>query len=161
MRMYNDNFPQGMERLSYLVTIWLPWLLMSWRCEERGHQQPQNWSFSHDIFQSQQQKALLIMHDIQWRILSTIITCLSLRSCPKEWLIYSILSLHCLHMISMLANCEIQLDGKNPHLEKASDLRVIHLWLWYETFQNRAQWNINSLMVKYIQVWNSILLQNI
>ena len=90
------------------------------------------------------------MHDIQWRILSTIITCLSLRSCPKKWLISSILSLHCLHMISMLANCEIQLDDKNPHLKKASDLRVIHLWLWYETFQNRAQWNINSLMVKYV-----------
>ena len=45
--------------------------------------------------------------------------------------------------------------------DKASDLRVIHLWLWYETLQNRALGNINSLMVKYVQVWNRILPQNI
>ena len=26
-----------------------------------------------------------------------------------------------------------------------------------ETLQHWAQWNINSLMVKYVQIWNSIL----
>ena len=57
---------------------------------------------------------------------------------------------------------EIQLDGKNPHLTKLQiSLRVIHIWLWYETLQNRAQGNINSLVVKYVQVWNRILPQNI
>ena len=48
-----------------------------------------------------------------------------------------------------------------PAFDKASDLRVIHLWLWYGTLQNRAQGNVNSLMVKYVQVWNRILPQNI
>ena len=59
-------------------------------------------------------------------------------------------------MISMFENCEIQLDGKNPHLTKLQISRVINLWSWYETLQNQAQGNINSLMVKYVQVWNRI-----
>ena len=50
---------------------------------------------------------------------------------------------------------------QEPAFDKASGLRVIHLWLWYETLQNRAQGNINSFMVKYVQVWNRILPQNI
>ena len=28
-----------------------------------------------------------------------------------------------------------------------------------EIFEHWAQWNINSLMVKYVQIWNSILSQ--
>ena len=46
---------------------------------------------------------------------------------------------------------------QEPAFDKASDVGVIHLWLWYETLQNRAQGNINSLRVKYVQVWNRIL----
>ena len=50
---------------------------------------------------------------------------------------------------------------QEPAFDKASDIRVVHLSLWYETLQNRAQWNINSLVVKYVQIWNRILPQNI
>ena len=50
---------------------------------------------------------------------------------------------------------------QEPAFDKASELRVIHFWLWYETLQNLAQGNINSLMVKYVQVLNRILPQNI
>ena len=50
---------------------------------------------------------------------------------------------------------------QEPAFDKASDLRVIHLWSRYETLQNRALGNVNSLMVKYAQVWNHILPQNI
>ena len=60
-----------------------------------------------------------IMRDIWSLIQSTINSCLSLRSCPKERMIYPILSLHCLHVIPMFTNCEIQLDGNlNPHFTK-------------------------------------------
>ena len=44
-------------------------------------------------------------------------TC-SLRSYPSEWLKCSILGLQCLYMISMITNCEIELDGKDPHFTK-------------------------------------------
>ena len=88
--------------------------------------------------------------------LSTINTCLSLRSRPKEWLISSILSFalfaYDLH-VCKLWNTAI---WQEPAFDKASDLRVINLWSWYETLQNQAQGNINSLMVKYVQVWNRI-----
>ena len=89
-----------------------------------------------------------------------------LKSCPKEWLISFILNLHCLHMISMFTNCEIQLDHwwQEPAFYKASDLRVSYLWLWYETLQNRAQGNLTrwwSNMYRSVQVWNCILPQNI
>ena len=45
----------------------------------------------------------------------------------SESLKFSILSLQCLFMIFMITNYEIELDGKNPLLKKASDLRVSHL----------------------------------
>ena len=183
---------------------------MSWRCEERGHQQIQNWPFSPDIFKSQQQwrfqrvfllyfqgeckcglatfctptdiRSLLFhgwkgskrhsmsykltiwyqyyhhwsLRDIYWHILSTINTCLSLRYRPKEWLISSILSFalfaYDLHVCKLWNTARWQ----EPAFDKASDLRVINLWSWYETLQNQAQGNINSLMVKYVQVWNRI-----
>ena len=50
---------------------------------------------------------------------------------------------------------------QEPAFDTASDLRVILLWSSCETPQHRAQGNINSLMVKYVQVWNRILSQNI
>ena len=56
----------------------------------------------------------------------------------------------------MITNCKIQLDGKNPHFTKLQ----ISQWSTFdrvETLQHWAQWNINSLMVKYEQIWNSIL----
>ena len=62
-----------------------------------------------------------------------------------------------LHVCKLLNTARWQ----EPAFDKSSDLRVIYLWLWYETFQNRAQGNINSLMDKYVQVWNRILPQNI
>ena len=80
-------------------------------------------------------------------------TC-NLRSYPSEWLKCFILSLY---MISMITNCEIQLDGKNPHFTKLQ----ISQWSTFDhrvkTLQHWAQWNINSLMIKYVQIWNSIL----
>ena len=50
---------------------------------------------------------------------------------------------------------------QEPAFNKASDLRVIHLWSSCETLQHRSQGNINSLMAKYVQVWNHILSRNI
>ena len=56
MRMHNGNFSQWMERLSYLVSTMTTNELAMWAGKERRPQQPQNWPFSPDIFQSQQQK---------------------------------------------------------------------------------------------------------
>ena len=50
---------------------------------------------------------------------------------------------------------------QEPALDKASDLRVIHISSSCETLQHHPQWNISLLMVRYIQVWNRILSQNI
>ena len=54
-------------------------------------------------------------------------TC-SLRSYPSQWLKCPILGLQCLYMISMITNCEIELDGKKNAFHKASDLTMIHRW---------------------------------
>ena len=59
-------------------------------------------------------------------------TCTSLRSYPSEWLKSFILGVHSLYMISMFTNCEIQLDGKNPHLTK---LRISE----WSTFDRRVK----------------------
>ena len=64
-------------------------------------------------------------------------------------------------MIFIIASCEIQLDDKNLVFDKSSDLTVIYLWSSCETLQHWALGNINSLMVKYEQVWKRILSQNI
>ena len=50
---------------------------------------------------------------------------------------------------------------QEPAFDKTSDLGVIHLWSSCETLQHRAQGNINSLMVKYVQDWNRILSESI
>ena len=42
----------------------------------------------------------------------------SLRSYPSQWLKCFILGVQCLYMISMITNCEIEIDGKNPHFTK-------------------------------------------
>ena len=80
----------------------------------------------------------------------------------NEWIFHSQFAtlVNDLH-ISINTSCEIPLDGKNPHLTQASDLTVIYIWSSCETVQHRAQGNINSLMVKYVQVWKRILSQNI
>ena len=59
MRMHNGNFSQWIERLSYLVSTMTTNELAMWAGKERRHQQSQNWPFSPDIFQSQQQKQFL------------------------------------------------------------------------------------------------------
>ena len=46
------------------------------------------------------------------------LTCWTLWSFPSEWLKSCVLNSQCLYMISMITNCEIQLDGKNSHLTK-------------------------------------------
>ena len=86
-----------------------------------------------------------IMRDIQWHILSAINMCLSLRSCPKQWLIYYILSLHCLHMISIFANCEIQLDGKNPHLTKLH----ISEWSTFDCGMKRSRIEPKEILTRW------------
>ena len=185
----------------------VPLLLMSWRCGERGHQQPFLLIYSNPsnkrlfldflfnfrgeckcglaTFGTETNIRLLIFswlegisnikRHINWLSDKSIITVKScvafngvycqkstcVQSYPSEWLNSSILSVHCLYMISMFTNCKMQLDGPEPAFDKASDLRVIHLWSSCETFQHRAHGNINSLMVKYIEVWNRILSQNI
>ena len=70
---------------------------------------------------------------------------------PK-WMakICSILSLQCLCMISIITNCEIQLDGKNPPFTKLQISQWSTLDRRAETLQHWAQWNINSIMVKYV-----------
>ena len=45
--------------------------------------------------------------------------------------------------------------------DTASDSRVNNLWSSCGTLQHWAQGNINSLMVKYKQVWNRILSQDV
>ena len=45
---------------------------------------------------------------------------------------------------------------QEPALDKASELEAIHVWSSCKTLQYRTQGNINSLMVKYVQVWNRI-----
>ena len=62
---------------------------MSWPCEERGHQQPQNLPFSPDIFQSQQQQAFLKI-------------------------IFALLS----RWMQMRFSKFLHWDGKNPHFTK-------------------------------------------
>ena len=49
---------------------------------------------------------------------------------------------------------------QEPAFDKASDLRVIHIWSSCEML-HRSQGSINSFKVKYVQVWNRILSQNI
>ena len=38
----------------------VPWLLMSWQCDDLGNQQPWSWPISTGIFQSQQQNVLFL-----------------------------------------------------------------------------------------------------
>ena len=47
---------------------------------------------------------------------------------------------------------------QEPAFHKASDLTMIHRWRRRcGNAQALSQWNINSFMVKYVQIWNSIL----
>ena len=57
------------------------------------------------------------------------------------------------HKLWNTARCQ------EPAFHKASDLTMIHFDRRVETLQHWAHWNINSLMVKYVQIWNSILSQ--
>ena len=89
---------------------------------------------------------------IKWHILSRINRCSSLRSYPSEWLNYSILCFQCLYMISMITNCEIQLDNKNPKY-----LYGLSLIGWLALFciaNNRHGVTITTHAIKYhFLVW--------
>ena len=57
------------------------------------------------------------------------------------------------HKLLNTARCQ------EPAFHKASDLTMTTFDRRVETLQHCTQWNINSLMVKYVQIWNSILSQ--
>ena len=64
------------------------------------------------------------------------------RSHPSEWLKCSILSLQCMHMISMITNWEIQLYGKNLHFTMLQISEWSTFGRHVETLQHQAQGNI-------------------
>ena len=112
---------------------------MAWRCEELGYQQRWKCPIPPGIFQSQQQKV--------FKVFFLLLMCIEVR-----FNMYAFCTETDIHGMQL-----IQLDGKNPHFTKLQ----ISQWSTFdhrvETLKHWAQWNINSLMVKWVQIWNSIL----